>query len=39
MKFMDGLHRTIDWYFGSRERETVERLSRRDAHRALEPRP
>jgi UDP-glucose 4-epimerase len=23
MKFMDGLHRTIDWYFGSRERETV----------------
>jgi nucleoside-diphosphate-sugar epimerase len=23
MKFMDGLHRTIDWYFGSRQRETV----------------
>ncbi|HVR95167.1 MAG TPA: NAD-dependent epimerase/dehydratase family protein [Thermoanaerobaculia bacterium] len=23
MKFMDGLHRTIDWYFGSREREVV----------------
>jgi UDP-glucose 4-epimerase len=23
MKFMDGLHRTIDWYFGSRERERV----------------
>ena len=23
MKFMDGLHRTIDWYFASRERETV----------------
>jgi nucleoside-diphosphate-sugar epimerase len=23
MKFMDGLHRTIDWYFGTRERETV----------------
>jgi UDP-glucose 4-epimerase len=23
MKFMDGLHRTIDWYFSSRERETV----------------
>jgi nucleoside-diphosphate-sugar epimerase len=23
MKFMDGLHRTIDWYFGSREREKV----------------
>lgn len=23
MKFMDGLRRTIDWYFGSRERETV----------------
>jgi UDP-glucose 4-epimerase len=23
MKFMDGLHRTIDWYFGSREREAV----------------
>jgi nucleoside-diphosphate-sugar epimerase len=23
MTFMDGLHRTIDWYFGSREREAV----------------
>jgi nucleoside-diphosphate-sugar epimerase len=23
MKFIDGLHRTIDWYFSSRERETV----------------
>jgi nucleoside-diphosphate-sugar epimerase len=23
MKFIDGLHRTIDWYFGSRERDTV----------------
>jgi nucleoside-diphosphate-sugar epimerase len=23
MKFMDGLHRTIDWYFASRERERV----------------
>jgi nucleoside-diphosphate-sugar epimerase len=23
MKFMDGLHRTIDWYFGSRERKAV----------------
>jgi len=23
MKFMDGLHRTIDWYFATRERETV----------------
>jgi UDP-glucose 4-epimerase len=23
MKFMDGLHRTIDWYFGTREREAV----------------
>jgi nucleoside-diphosphate-sugar epimerase len=23
MKFMDGLHRTIDWYFGSRQREVV----------------
>ncbi|HVS13025.1 MAG TPA: NAD-dependent epimerase/dehydratase family protein [Thermoanaerobaculia bacterium] len=23
MKFMDGLHRTIDWYFGSRQREAV----------------
>jgi nucleoside-diphosphate-sugar epimerase len=23
MKFMDGLYRTIDWYFGSREREKV----------------
>jgi nucleoside-diphosphate-sugar epimerase len=23
MKFMDGLHRTIDWYFASREREAV----------------
>ena len=23
MRFMDGLHRTIDWYFGSRQRETV----------------
>jgi len=23
MKFIDGLHRTIDWYFASRERETV----------------
>jgi nucleoside-diphosphate-sugar epimerase len=23
MKFMDGLHRTIDWYFSTRERETV----------------
>jgi nucleoside-diphosphate-sugar epimerase len=23
MKFMDGLHRTIDWYFSSRQRETV----------------
>jgi nucleoside-diphosphate-sugar epimerase len=23
MKLMDGLHRTIDWYFGSRQRETV----------------
>jgi UDP-glucose 4-epimerase len=23
MKFMDGLRRTIDWYFGSREREAV----------------
>ncbi len=24
MKFMDGLHRTIDWYFGTREREQVK---------------
>jgi len=23
MTFMDGLHRTIDWYFGSRQREAV----------------
>lgn len=23
MRFMDGLHRTIDWYFGSRQREVV----------------
>ncbi len=23
MKFMDGLHRTIDWYFASHQRETV----------------
>jgi nucleoside-diphosphate-sugar epimerase len=23
MKFMDGLRKTIDWYFGSREREVV----------------
>ena len=23
VKFMDGLHRTIDWYFGSRQREAV----------------
>lgn len=23
MKFMDGLHRTIDWYFSSRQREKV----------------
>jgi len=23
MKFMDGLHRTIDWYFGTRRREAV----------------
>ena len=23
VKFMDGLHRTIDWYFSTRERETV----------------
>ena len=23
MKFMDGLHRTIDWYFGSRQPEVV----------------
>src|SRR5262245_48249450 len=23
MKFMDGLRRTIDWYFSSREREVV----------------
>lgn len=23
MKFMDGLHRTIDWYFASKEREKV----------------
>lgn len=23
MRFMDGLHRTIDWYFGSKEREEV----------------
>ncbi|HYX26246.1 MAG TPA: GDP-L-fucose synthase 1, partial [Thermoanaerobaculia bacterium] len=23
VKFMDGLHRTIDWYFSSREREAV----------------
>ena len=23
VKFMDGLHRTIDWYFGSRQREVV----------------
>ncbi|HEX7182476.1 MAG TPA: NAD-dependent epimerase/dehydratase family protein [Thermoanaerobaculia bacterium] len=23
MKFMDGLHRTIDWYFASRQREVV----------------
>jgi len=23
MKFMDGLHRTIDWYFSSKKRETV----------------
>jgi nucleoside-diphosphate-sugar epimerase len=24
MKFMDGLHRTIDWYFSSRQREVVD---------------
>jgi nucleoside-diphosphate-sugar epimerase len=24
MKFMDGLHRTIDWYFGSKQRQRVE---------------
>lgn len=24
MKFMDGLHRTLDWYFASRQRETVD---------------
>ena len=23
VKFMDGLHRTIDWYFSSRQREAV----------------
>jgi nucleoside-diphosphate-sugar epimerase len=23
MRFMDGLHRTIDWYFATRQRETV----------------
>jgi nucleoside-diphosphate-sugar epimerase len=23
MKFMDGLHRTIDWYFGAKQREEV----------------
>jgi len=24
MKFMDGLHRTVDWYFGTRSRQEVE---------------
>ncbi|HEY8021031.1 MAG TPA: NAD-dependent epimerase/dehydratase family protein [Thermoanaerobaculia bacterium] len=24
MRFMDGLHRTIDWYFSTRQRETVD---------------
>ena len=24
MKFMDGLHRTIDWYFATKERQSVE---------------
>ena len=24
MKFMDGLHRTVDWYFASKQRERVE---------------
>jgi UDP-glucose 4-epimerase len=23
MKFMDGLHRTIDWYFSTHQREAV----------------
>jgi nucleoside-diphosphate-sugar epimerase len=23
VKFMDGLRRTIDWYFGSKDRETI----------------
>ena len=23
MKFIDGLHRTIDWYFGSKQRDAV----------------
>jgi hypothetical protein len=23
MKFVDGLHRTIDWYFASKDREQV----------------
>jgi hypothetical protein len=27
MKFMDGLHRTIDWYFATKDREDIkERL-------------
>jgi UDP-glucose 4-epimerase len=26
MKFMDGLHRTIDWYFRAKDRDEVERI-------------
>jgi nucleoside-diphosphate-sugar epimerase len=26
VKFMDGLHRTIDWYFSNKKREEVERI-------------
>jgi hypothetical protein len=26
MKFMDGLHRTIDWYFQTKNRHQVQRV-------------
>ena len=35
MKFMDGLHRTIDWYFATQPARDGERLPGGDADRAV----
>ncbi len=34
VKFMDGLHQTIDWYFASKDREAISSNLEREAHRA-----